>query len=89
MKNRDINDVNEFLFVSQRPIDFVIVSSTKVNHDVFVAKEKHRRATVWWISKYGWIRIVELLERVEKMDVRMGKARNATKLTNADRKSVV
>lgn len=39
-------NVDHFLLVFQRPVDFVVVSGAQVDHDVFVAEEKHDRARV-------------------------------------------
>lgn len=47
-------DVNEFLLVCHGPVDLVIVTRPKIDHDVLVSEEKHNRA-----------RIVQLVHRVE------------------------
>ena len=41
-----LNDVDHFLFVLERPIDFVVVSGAQIDHDVFVAKEEHNSAGI-------------------------------------------
>jgi hypothetical protein len=41
------DNVNHFLFVRQRPIDFVVVSGSEIDHDVFVSVKEHGRATAY------------------------------------------
>lgn len=40
------NYVNHFLFVGQGPVDFVVVSSAQINHDVTIPKKEHSGAIV-------------------------------------------
>ena len=40
------DNVDKFLFVRQGPIDFVVVSGSEINHNVFVSIKEHCRATV-------------------------------------------
>lgn len=51
-------DVDHFLLVLQGPIDFVIVSSAQIDHDVFVAEEEHHGAG-----------IVQLVPRRKRTDI--------------------
>jgi hypothetical protein len=38
-----LHDVNEFLLILQGPVDLVVVSCPKINHDVLVPEEEHHR----------------------------------------------
>lgn len=40
------NNVNHFLFVFQSPVDLVVVTSSQINHDMFVSEEKHDGARI-------------------------------------------
>lgn len=42
----NLNNVNELLLIIHGPVDFVVVSSAQINHDVLVAEEKHDSAWV-------------------------------------------
>lgn len=44
-----LNNVDEFLFVLQGPIDLVVVASTKIDHDMLVAEEEHHR---WGVIQF-------------------------------------
>jgi hypothetical protein len=50
----DFNDVRNLLLAVQGPVDLVVVTSSKVDHDVLVSEKKH----------YG-ARIVQLVHGVE------------------------
>lgn len=48
------NNVDEFLFVLQDPVEFVVVTRAKITHHMLVAEEKHERHRV--------VKLVHLLE---------------------------
>jgi len=52
------------LFVGQRPIDLVVVSRTQIDHDVFVAIEKHGRAS---IPSCKFVEIIAILLREKEL----------------------
>ena len=41
-----LNNVNELVRVIERPIDFVVISRSEINHDVLVSEEEHDRARI-------------------------------------------
>lgn len=48
-----LGDVDELLFIFEDPVDLVVVSGAAVDHDVFVAEEKHDGAG---IVQFYWVR---------------------------------
>ena len=49
-----LNNIYEFLFVCQGPVDLVVVTRPKIDHDVLVSEEEHDSA-----------RIVQLVHSIE------------------------
>lgn len=41
-----LDDVDKLLFVFHGPVDLVVVTSAKVNHNVLVPEEEHARARI-------------------------------------------
>lgn len=37
----DFNDIDEFLFIFNSPIDLVVISRSQIHHDVLVSVEEH------------------------------------------------
>jgi len=49
-----LNNVNQFLFVLQHPVEFVVVTSAEITHHVFVPEEEH--------DCHGIVKLVHLVE---------------------------
>ena len=43
-----LDNINEFLGVFERPIDFIVVSRAQIDHDVLISVEKHNGT---WVVK--------------------------------------
>ena len=48
------DDVNKFLLVLQYPVQFVIISCSKITHHVFISEEEH--------EGYSIVKFIHLLE---------------------------
>lgn len=66
-----LDNIDQFLFILQHPVELVIIPSSKITHDMFVPEEKHNGA---WIIKL--IHLVEVRDAINVANVDDGKAFN-------------
>lgn len=49
------NNVDEFLFIFEDPIEFIVVSGTEIAHHVFISEEEHDGARIVEFCEESWL----------------------------------
>ena len=66
-----LENINELLLILKNPFDLVVVTSTQIDHHVFVSEEEHEGARV-----VEFVHLVEVGDRVDVAEVDDSKVAN-------------